>query len=69
LRPLLERIEKGELDPSFIVTHRMSLEEAPRAFQIFRDKREECVKVVLKPDGMSRAASPEISSGRPSAIH
>lgn len=49
LRPLLERIEKGEFDPSFIVTHTLPLDDAPRAYQLFRDKREECVKVVLKP--------------------
>jgi len=57
LRPLLERIEKGELDPSFIVTHRMSLDEAPQAYRMFRDKREECVKVVLKTDGVVRSAA------------
>jgi threonine dehydrogenase-like Zn-dependent dehydrogenase len=51
LRPLLERIEKGEIDPSFIITHTLPLDEAPRAYQLFRDKREECVKVVLKPGG------------------
>jgi threonine dehydrogenase-like Zn-dependent dehydrogenase len=49
LRPLLDLIERGEVDPSYIITHRMSLEEAPLGYQIFRDKQEECVKVVLKP--------------------
>jgi threonine dehydrogenase-like Zn-dependent dehydrogenase len=49
LRPLLERIRKGEIDPSFIITDRMSLEDAPRGYQIFRDKEEECMKIVLKP--------------------
>lgn len=49
LRPLLQRVQKGEIDPSFIVTHRMSLDEAPRGYKIFRDKQEDCVKVVLKP--------------------
>lgn len=48
LQPLLERIEKGEIDPSFVITHRMSLEEAPEAFKLFNDKRDECIKVVLK---------------------
>ena len=49
LRPLLQRVQKGEIDPSFIVTHRMSLDEAPHGYKIFRDKQEDCVKVVLKP--------------------
>jgi threonine dehydrogenase-like Zn-dependent dehydrogenase len=49
LRPLLERIEREEIDPSFIITHRMRLEHAPQAYQMFRDKQDECVKVVLKP--------------------
>ena len=48
-RPLLERIKKGEIDPSFIVTHRMRLEEAPHAFEMFSKKEDYCVKVVLKP--------------------
>lgn len=49
LRPLLERIRKGEIDPSFVVTHRLNLEEAPDAFKMFKDKQDECIKVVLKP--------------------
>jgi len=47
--PLLARIEAGELDPSFVITHRMSLEEAPHAYEIFNNKEEQCIKVVLKP--------------------
>ncbi|HEY9763423.1 MAG TPA: zinc-dependent alcohol dehydrogenase [Trichocoleus sp.] len=49
LRPLLERIQNGEIDPSFIITHTLPLEEAPRAYKVFRDKEESCIKVVLKP--------------------
>jgi threonine dehydrogenase-like Zn-dependent dehydrogenase len=49
LRPLLERIQRGDIDPSFVITHTMSLEDAPRAFKMFVDKRDECEKVVLKP--------------------
>jgi threonine dehydrogenase-like Zn-dependent dehydrogenase len=49
MRPLLERIERGELDPSFIVSHRMSLESAPLGYELFKNKAEGCVKVVLKP--------------------
>ena len=49
LRPLLERVEKGDIDPSFIVTHRMSLDDAPHGYETFKHKQDECVKVVLKP--------------------
>jgi threonine dehydrogenase-like Zn-dependent dehydrogenase len=49
LRPLLERIERGEIDPSFVITHRLSLEEAPGGYDIFKHKEDECIKVVLKP--------------------
>jgi threonine dehydrogenase-like Zn-dependent dehydrogenase len=47
MRPLLERIERGEIDPSFVVTHRMTLEDAPRGFDMFLNKRDNCEKVVL----------------------
>jgi threonine dehydrogenase-like Zn-dependent dehydrogenase len=46
---LLDRIEKGEIDPSFVVTHRASLEEGPDLYKTFRDRKDGCVKVVLKP--------------------
>jgi threonine dehydrogenase-like Zn-dependent dehydrogenase len=49
LRPLLERIDKGEIDPSAIITHRMTLDEAPIAYEIFKHKQEDCVKVVMTP--------------------
>ena len=49
LRPLLERIERGEIDPSFVVSHHLPLEEAPRAYELFKHKQENCTKVVLKP--------------------
>ena len=49
LRPLLGRIEKGEIDPSFIITHRLRLDDAPTGYFTFRDKQDECIKVVLKP--------------------
>jgi threonine dehydrogenase-like Zn-dependent dehydrogenase len=44
---LFERITSGEIDPTFIISHRMPLEEAPRGYRIFRDKKDNCVKVVL----------------------
>ena len=46
---LLERVERGDIDPSFIITHRLRLDEAPGAYETFKNKREECVKVVLSP--------------------
>jgi len=49
LKPLLERVQNGEIDPSFVITHTLPLDEAPRAYKIFRDKEENCIKVVLKP--------------------
>ena len=49
LRPLLERIERGEIDPSFVITHRLSLDDAPRGYDIFKHKQDHCIKVVLKP--------------------
>ena len=51
MRPLLDRIQKGEIDPTFVITHRLPLEEAPNAYRVFRDKQDECIKVVLKPHG------------------
>ncbi len=48
-RPLLERIQNGEIDPSYIITHRLKLEEAPHAYEIFKHKKDNCIKVVLKP--------------------
>jgi threonine dehydrogenase-like Zn-dependent dehydrogenase len=49
LRPLLNRIQGGEIDPSFVITHRMRLDEAPMAYDIFNQKEDDCLKVVLTP--------------------
>src|SRR5690606_13014723 len=49
MKPLLERIKKGEIDPSFVVTHQMPLEDAPEGFSIFTSKHDDCIKIVLKP--------------------
>ena len=48
-RPLLERIRNGEIDPSFVISHTLSLDEAPQGYVTFRDKQDECNKIVLKP--------------------
>jgi hypothetical protein len=49
LKPLLERVERGEIDPSFVITHRMPLEDAPKRYRMFRNKQDNCEKIVLKP--------------------
>lgn len=49
LRPLLERVQNGDIDPSFVITHKMSLQDAPTGYEIFKHKKDNCIKVVLKP--------------------
>ncbi|MEA2307330.1 MAG: hypothetical protein QOH43_4610 [Solirubrobacteraceae bacterium] len=49
MKPLLDRVVAGDIDPSFVVTHRMDLGRAPEGYETFKNKRDECVKVVLKP--------------------
>jgi threonine dehydrogenase-like Zn-dependent dehydrogenase len=49
LPKLLGRIEKGEIDPSFVITHRATLEEGPELYKTFRDRKDGCIKVVMKP--------------------
>jgi threonine dehydrogenase-like Zn-dependent dehydrogenase len=46
---LLRRIEEGQIDPSFVITHTVGLDEGPDMYKIFRDKQDGCIKVVLKP--------------------
>ncbi|GBQ79666.1 putative alcohol/aldehyde dehydrogenase [Gluconacetobacter johannae DSM 13595] len=46
---LMDRIVKGDIDPSFVITHRATLEEGPELYKTFRDKRDGCIKVVMKP--------------------
>ena len=48
-KPLLDKIEKGVIDPSFVITHRAPLKDAPKLYKKFRDKKDGCIKVVLKP--------------------
>ena len=49
LRPLLERIQNGDIDPSFVITHRMNLNDAPRGFDTFLNKEDDCLKVIMNP--------------------
>jgi threonine dehydrogenase-like Zn-dependent dehydrogenase len=57
---LLERIERGEIDPSYIITHRIGLEDAPAMYRTFRDKHESCIKVVMKPGVAARTEEPPV---------
>jgi threonine dehydrogenase-like Zn-dependent dehydrogenase len=49
MRPLLDRIEAGEIDPRFVITHMLPLDKAPQGYEIFKKKQDDCLKVVLKP--------------------
>jgi threonine dehydrogenase-like Zn-dependent dehydrogenase len=49
MRPLLDRIQQGKIDPSFVITHRMRLADAPTGFDLFLNKEDGCIKVVLQP--------------------
>jgi threonine dehydrogenase-like Zn-dependent dehydrogenase len=49
MRPLLDLIEAGKIDPSVIITHTVPLDRAPEMYKTFRDKKDGCIKVVLKP--------------------
>jgi threonine dehydrogenase-like Zn-dependent dehydrogenase len=49
LPDLFSRIERGEIDPSFVISHRVTLDDAPEMYRTFRDKADECIKVVMKP--------------------
>jgi len=49
MRPLLDRVDRGDIDPSFVVTHRFNLADAPTAYETFLREKDQCVKVVLKP--------------------
>lgn len=62
LAPLLERIEKGEINPALIITHTVSLDEGPEMYKTFRDKKDGCIKVVLKP-GMEPAIGGTLRTG------
>jgi len=49
LKPLLERIQRGEIDPSFVITHRLALADAARGYATFKSNQDQCIKVVLRP--------------------
>ena len=49
MKRLLSMIETRQIDPSFVITHRLNLNDAPEAYKKFRDKSDGCIKVVLNP--------------------
>ena len=49
LKPLTEMIQQKKIDPSFVITHKLPLDQAPHAYEIFQAKKDGCIKVVLKP--------------------
>jgi threonine dehydrogenase-like Zn-dependent dehydrogenase len=49
LEPLLQKVESGQIDPSFVITHTVPIEKGPEMYKTFRDKEDGCIKVVLKP--------------------
>jgi threonine dehydrogenase-like Zn-dependent dehydrogenase len=49
LSNLLDRIQKGQIDPSFVIIYRLPLDQAPQGYELFKHKKDNCIKVVLKP--------------------
>ena len=49
LKPLMDHVEKGDIDPRFVITHRMKLADAAEGYQTFRYSKDECIKIILKP--------------------
>jgi threonine dehydrogenase-like Zn-dependent dehydrogenase len=49
LRPLMERIRRGEIDPTFVISHHLPLDQAPRGYEMFKHKQDNCTKVVMTP--------------------
>jgi len=49
LQPLMERIQRGDIDPSFLITHRLTIDDAASGYRTFRYDQEECIKVVMQP--------------------
>ena len=49
MKPLMERIERDEINPSFVITHRLKLDDAPHGYDMFKKKQDECIKVTMRP--------------------
>ena len=57
LRPLLDIVESRQIDPSFIITHRLALDDAPAGYDLFKNKQDGCIKIVIKPAAPSQLAA------------
>jgi threonine dehydrogenase-like Zn-dependent dehydrogenase len=57
MQPLFERIQRNEIDPSFVISHRLPIDQGPQAYKMFRDKEDHCTKVVLDPWADGRMAA------------
>jgi threonine dehydrogenase-like Zn-dependent dehydrogenase len=65
MKPLLERIEKGQIDPTYIISHRITLAEAPEMYKVWRDKQQNVTKIVIDPWAEKKAGSrPSQRAGR-----
>jgi threonine dehydrogenase-like Zn-dependent dehydrogenase len=64
MRPLLDRIVNGDIDPSRLITHHLDLDDAPQGYKTFRDKEDSCIKVVLKPHGNGHARQQRRGKGK-----
>jgi threonine dehydrogenase-like Zn-dependent dehydrogenase len=49
LKPLLKRVENGDIDPTFLISHRIGIEEVPDMYRIWRDKKDQVTKIVIDP--------------------
>jgi threonine dehydrogenase-like Zn-dependent dehydrogenase len=56
MRPLLERIEKGQIDPSYLISHRITLDQAPKMYEVWRDKKDQVTKIVIDPWAETKVA-------------
>ncbi len=56
MQPLLQRIEKKQIDPSYIISHHITLDQAPERYKIWRDKKDKVTKIVIDPWKESTAA-------------
>ena len=69
MRPLLQLIENGDIDPSFVITHRLSLDDAPYGYDIFKNKKDNCIKVVLKPDWRGNGNGASVKDDSYTIVH
>jgi threonine dehydrogenase-like Zn-dependent dehydrogenase len=63
MKPLLERIEKGQIDPSFIISHRITLDDAPQMYEVWSDKKDSVTKIIIEPWAERAATADGASAG------